>query len=36
MATIGVYLHDVSLMQVRVEGADKCEGGALGQYTWHT
>jgi hypothetical protein len=30
MATIRVCLHDVSLMLVRVEGAHKGEGGALG------
>jgi hypothetical protein len=36
MATIGVYLHDVFLMLVRVEGAHGGEGGALGQHTWHT
>jgi hypothetical protein len=36
MATIRVYLHDVSLMLVKVEGAHGGEGGALGQHTWHT
>jgi cytochrome b len=36
MATIRVYLHDVSLMLVRVEGAHGGEGGAPGQHTWHT
>jgi hypothetical protein len=36
MATIRVYLHDVSLMLVRVEGAHGGEGGALGQHTWYT
>jgi hypothetical protein len=36
MATIRVYLHDVSLMLVRVEGAHRGEGGAPGQHTWHT
>jgi hypothetical protein len=36
MATIRVYLHDVSLMLVRVEGAYGGEGGAPGQHTWHT
>jgi hypothetical protein len=36
MATVRVYLHDVSLMLVRVEGAHGGEGGAPGQYTWHT
>jgi hypothetical protein len=36
MATIRVYLHDVSLMLVRVEGAHGGEGGASGQHTWHT
>jgi hypothetical protein len=36
MATIRVYLHEVSLMLVRVEGAHGGEGGAPGQHTWHT
>jgi hypothetical protein len=36
MATIRVYLHDVSLMLVRVEVAHGGEGGAPGQHTWHT
>jgi hypothetical protein len=36
MATIRVYLHDVSLMLVRVEGAHGGEGGTPGQHTWHT
>jgi hypothetical protein len=36
MATIRVYLHEVSLMLVRVEGAHGGEGGALGQRTWST
>jgi hypothetical protein len=36
MATIRVYLHDVSLMLVKVEGPHGGEGGALGQHTWHT
>jgi hypothetical protein len=36
MATIRVYLHDVSLMLVRVEGAYGGEGGAPGQPTWRT
>jgi hypothetical protein len=36
IATIRVYLHDVSLMLVKVEGAHGGEGGALGQHTWHT
>jgi hypothetical protein len=36
MAAIRVYLDDVSLMLVRVEGAHRGEGGAPGQHTWHT
>jgi hypothetical protein len=36
MATIRVYLHDVFLMLVKVEGAHGGEGGAPGQPTWHT
>jgi hypothetical protein len=36
IATIRVYLHNVSLMLVRVEGAYRGEGGALRQHTWHT
>jgi hypothetical protein len=31
-----VYLHDVFMMLVRVEGAHEGEGGAPGQHTWHT
>jgi hypothetical protein len=31
-----VYLHDVSLMLVKVEGAHGGEGGEPGQPTWHT
>jgi hypothetical protein len=31
MATIRVYLHDVFLMLVRVEGDRGGEGGAIGQ-----
>ena len=36
MAIIRVYLHGVSLMLVRVEGAHGGEGGAPGQPTWRT
>jgi hypothetical protein len=36
MATIRIYLHDVFLMLVRVEGAHGGEGGALGQRMWRT
>jgi hypothetical protein len=36
IATIRVYLHNVSLMLVKVEGAYRGEGGALGQPTWRT
>ena len=36
MAIIRVYLHDVSLMLVTVEGAHGGEGGAPGQHTWYT
>jgi hypothetical protein len=32
----GRYLHDVSLMLVKVEGAHGGEGGAPGQLTWRT
>jgi hypothetical protein len=35
MATIRVYLHDVSLMLVRVEGAHRGVGGAPGQHVAH-
>jgi hypothetical protein len=33
MATVRVYLHDVSLMLVGEEGAHGGEGGAPGQHT---
>jgi hypothetical protein len=33
IATIRVYLQDVSLMLVKVEGAYRGKRGALGQYT---
>jgi hypothetical protein len=33
IATIRVYLHNVSLMLVRVEGAYRGKEGALGQHT---
>ena len=36
MTTIRVYLHDVSLILVRVEGAHGGEGEAPGQPTWRT
>jgi hypothetical protein len=36
MATIRVYLHNVSLMYLCVESAHGVEGGAAGQHTWHT
>jgi hypothetical protein len=36
MATITVYLHDVSLMLVRVEGAHGGQGRAPEPHTWHT
>jgi hypothetical protein len=36
MTTIRVYLHDVSLMLVKVEGAHGGEVGAPRQPTWHT
>jgi hypothetical protein len=35
-ATVRVYLHDVSLMLIKVEGAYGGEGGAPGQPTWRT